>query len=193
MLSGPIIRISPYEVHINDIEYIDTVYPGSSPRTMKYGWAMKMFGVRTAMLATESPELHRIRRASVSHYFSKASLQKLEPGVQSQVDKLLSRIQALQGSGKVINLLDVYACLAADVVCQYAFAKPDGFLDDKDFAPFWHQSIMDVSQNGHMLKQFGFLMPLMKSMPKWMVKIMQPQMMALLEFQEVFLHFFVQQ
>lgn len=39
--------------------------------------------------------------------------------------------------------------------------------------------------NGHVLKQFGFLMPMMKAMPKWMVKITQPQMMALIDFQEV--------
>ncbi|KAL6714742.1 hypothetical protein ACLMJK_008167 [Lecanora helva] len=183
---GPIIRISPYEVHIDDPEYIDTVYPGSSPRTMKYDWAMKMFGLRTSIIVTGPPELHRIRRGSVANYFSKASLQKLEPGVQYQVDKLASRLKGLQGSGRIVNLLDVFACLTGDVVGQYAFAKPYGFLDDKDFAPFWHQMAMDVSQNGHMLKQFGWLMPMMQSMPKWMVKVLQPQMLALLEFQERF-------
>lgn len=45
---------------------------------------------------------------------------------------------------------------------------------------------MVVSQNGHMLKQFGFMLPMMKAMPLWMVKIMNPQMLALLEFQESF-------
>ena len=144
-----------------------------------------MFGLRTSLLATESHELHRIRRAAIAHYFSKASLQKLEPGVQSQVDKLVSRLQAIKGSGKILNLLDVFACLTGDIIGQYSFAKPYGFLDDPDFAPYWHKIAMDVSQNGHMLKQFGWMMPVMKSMPKWMVKILQPQMLTLLEFQEV--------
>ncbi len=184
-MPGPIIRISPYEVHINDPDYYDTVYPGSSPRTMKYGWAMKMFGIRTGILATESHELHRIRRAALSQYFSKASLQKLEPGVQAQVDKLMSRLYDVKGSGKILNLLDVFACLTGDIIGQYSFAKPYGFLDDPDFAPYWHRIVMDVSQNGHMLKQFGWMMPLMKAMPKWLVKILQPQMMTLIDFQEV--------
>lgn len=51
---GPIVRISPYEVHINDPEMIDEVYPNQQKRSMKYGWAMKMFGLKTGTLGTES-------------------------------------------------------------------------------------------------------------------------------------------
>ena len=33
---------------------IDEVYPLQQKRSMKYGWAMKMFGLKTGHLATES-------------------------------------------------------------------------------------------------------------------------------------------
>ncbi|KAK4695743.1 hypothetical protein P7C71_g2073, partial [Lecanoromycetidae sp. Uapishka_2] len=167
---GPVIRISPYEVHINDPEYIDTVYPGSASRTMKYGWSMKMFGLRSSFIVTESHELHRIRRGALANYFSKSNLLKMEPGVQSQVDKLVVRFQEIRG----------------DIIGQYAFARPYGFLDDPDFAPYWHKLMMEVSENGHILKQFGWMMPLMKSMPDWLVKALQPQMATLLDFQARF-------
>lgn len=127
---------------------------------------MRMFGVQTASIATESHELHRIRRSAIAPYFSRASVQKLEPGIQSQVDKLVSRLQSLKGSGRNVNLFYVYACLTADVICQYAFARSYGFLDDPDFSPQWHHTIMDISMVGHLQKQFGFMMPLMKSLPK---------------------------
>ena len=68
---------------------------------------------------------------------------------------------------------------------QYGFARSYGFLDDPDFSPYWHKVMIDVSMNGHMLKQFGFFMPMMKAMPRWMVKLLQPQMMTLIDFQEV--------
>ena len=110
---------------------------------------------------------------------------RLEPGIQSVVEKLVSRFEGLKGSGKNINLLDVYASLTGDIIGQYAFAQPYGFLDDPDFAPYWHKLMMGVSQNGHMLKQFGWMMPLMTAMPTWLVKIVQPQMMTLIEFQQV--------
>ncbi len=94
---------------------------------MKYGWAMKMFGLRTAALATESHELHRIRRSALAHYFSKASLVKLEPGVQAQIDKLVVRLQDLRGSGRNVNLLDVYACLTGDIIGQVSTAQHHSF------------------------------------------------------------------
>ncbi len=164
---------------------IDEVYPNQQKRSMKWGWSMKMFGLSTGHLATESHELHRIRRGIFAHYLSKAKLTALEPGIQSVIDKLVSRFEGLKETGRNVNLLDVFACLAGDVIGQYAFARPYGFLDDPDFSPYWHRMMMDVSENGHLLKQFSWLMPMMKAMPDWMVKLTQPQMMSLIEFQRV--------
>lgn len=164
---------------------IDEVYPNQQKRSMKWDWAMRMFGMKTAFLVTESHELHRIRRGVFAHYLSKATLQRLEPGIQSVMDKLVSRFQGLKGSSRNVNLLDVYACLTGDVVGQYAFAQTYGFLDDPGFSPYWHNIMMEVSQNGHVLKQFGWIMPLTKAMPDWLVKFIQPQMMSLLNFQRV--------
>lgn len=41
-LVGPIIRISPDEIHINDPDYIDEVYAGSSKMRDKYRWAARL-------------------------------------------------------------------------------------------------------------------------------------------------------
>ena len=164
---------------------IDEVYPNQQKRSMKWDWAMKAFGLRTAFFVTPSHELHRIRRGIFAHYLSKATLQRLEPGIQSVMDKLVSRFEDLKGSSRNVNLLDAYACLTGDVIGQYAFAQTYGFLDDPDFSPWWHQLMIDVSQNGHVLKQFGWIMPLTQAMPDWLVKLVQPQMMSLLDFQRV--------
>ena len=164
---------------------IDEVFPNQQKRSMKWDWAMKMFGLRTAFFVTESHELHRIRRGIFAHYLSKATLQRLEPGIQSVMDKLVSRFEGLRGSSRIVDLVDVYACLTGDVIGQYAFAQTYGFLDDPNFSPHWHKIMIDVSQNGHVLKQFGWILPLTKAMPDWLVKILQPQMMTLLNFQRV--------
>ena len=234
---GPIVRINPYEIHINDPEMIDEVYPNQQKRSMKYGWAMKMFGLKTGALGTVSrtymlettfsylvlktnpkiffkskttflppgpvlqlyfllrtssadsetwvDELHRIRRDVFAHYLSKATLLKLEPGIQSVLDRMVSRFEDLKGSGRKVNLFDVYASLTGDIIGQYAFAQRYGLLDEPDFSPYWHEVIMGVSKNSHILKQFGWMMPLMQAMPPWLVKIVQPQMMPLIEFQQV--------
>lgn len=36
MPRGPIVRINPHEVHFNDPEFIDPLFPGPSRKTDKY-------------------------------------------------------------------------------------------------------------------------------------------------------------
>ncbi|KAI4243209.1 MAG: hypothetical protein L6R40_003577 [Gallowayella cf. fulva] len=181
---GPVVRISPYEIHINDPEFIDQVYPGSAVRTEKYPWSQKMFGLKHGFFVTFDHDLHRIRRSAFAHYLSVASLRKLEPGIQSVVDTMVRRLHEVKGTGKVINCLDLFGCLTGDIIGQYAFAESYGFLEDPDFSPHWHKTLMDVSKNSHVLKQFGILMPIMQAMPEWLVKITTPGMMTLLNFQK---------
>ncbi|KAL8882709.1 MAG: hypothetical protein Q9198_000342 [Flavoplaca austrocitrina] len=183
---GPVVRINPHEVHIHDPEFIDEVYPGSSVRrTEKYAWAMRMFGVRYTFFATIDHDQHRIKRNNFAPYLSKASLQKMEPAIQSVVDHMVFKLREIQGTGKVINVLDLFGSLTGDVITQYAFAESYGLLDGPDFSPHWHQAMMDISMNGHLLKQFGFLMPLMKAMPIWLVKLTSPGTMTLIEIQRM--------
>ena len=51
-LIGPIVRISPFELHINDPEYYDELYSGSSKKRDKYEWAARLFGNSDSMLGT---------------------------------------------------------------------------------------------------------------------------------------------
>lgn len=112
-------------------------------------------------------------------------MQRLEPAVQSVISQLTSRLLALQGTGQCVNLINAYAALAGDIISQYAFAKSYGLLQDEDFAPWWHKAWMDVSENGHKFKQFGWLEPMLRGMPRWAVRLLNPQAMSLIEMQEV--------
>ena len=136
-------RINPFELHIADPDYYDELYVGSSRRTSKYGWATKAFGESTSVLATESHELHRIRRAAVAPFFSKQAVQRLEPTVQSVVDKLLLRLQALQGTGECVNMVDVFTALTGDIISEYSFDRSYRLIDNPEFAPHWHKVMMD--------------------------------------------------
>ena len=51
-LAGPIVRISPYELHINDAEYYDELYSGGSKKRDKYEWATRLFGNSASMFGT---------------------------------------------------------------------------------------------------------------------------------------------
>lgn len=144
-----------------------------------------MFGDSISGLATESHELHRIRRGALSNFFSKGSVQRLEPVVQSVVEKLVTRLENIKESSTIVNVIDMYSSFTADIIGQYAFAEPYGFMDDPDFAPSWHKLMMDVSENSHLKKQYGWLEPLMRSMPVALVKIVAPKMIALIDMKNV--------
>jgi hypothetical protein len=44
VLTGPIIRVTPNEVHWNDPEFLDTVYPTTGRKTDKPVWLSKENG-----------------------------------------------------------------------------------------------------------------------------------------------------
>ena len=152
---------------------------------MKYEWSMKGFGPTIATFSTESHELHRTRAAALAPFFSKASVYQLEPSVQSIVDQLVARLRTIQGTGSNVNMVDVFTSLTGDVISQYAFARPFGFMQSPDFAPHWHQLMMSLSETFHTFKQFEWLQPLMGSIPPSLIKRASPKMSALFGVQDV--------
>ena len=154
-------------------------------RTGKYEWSVRGFGPALYIFATIPHELHRSRRSAVAPHFSKASVQQLEPSVQAMVDKLVSRLDTLKGTGAVVNMIDAFACMTSDIICQYSFAAPYGYLDAPEFAPYWHKAVMEASEGSHFFKQFAWLETAMRSLPGSIAKAMAPQLASLFLLGEV--------
>ncbi|KAL8696037.1 MAG: hypothetical protein Q9224_003006 [Gallowayella concinna] len=180
MARGPIVRISPYELHIDDPEYYDELYVGpSTRRTLKYEWSVRGFGPTHFTFSTISHELHRSRRGAVAPFFSKALVQQFEPSVQAMIQKLASRLDKLKETGTIINMIDMYPCLTSDIICQYAFGAPYGYLEMPEFAPLWHKAVMDASEGFHFFKQFPWLESALRKIPQRIVRIMVPNLASL--------------
>lgn len=101
---GPIIRISPYEVHVSDPDFYDTVYASSASghRRDKYDWFTKSFGMDDSVFATHQHDLHRVRRSALAPYFSMASVRRLQPVIQEKVDVLLERLRGFRDKDEVL-------------------------------------------------------------------------------------------
>jgi cytochrome P450 len=132
-IPGPIMRINPEELHIDDPDYYDDLYGSASRKRDKYGPWVALVGALGSSFATVGHNHHRVRRAALNPCFSKAQVTKLEPLIQRKVDKLATRFEKAMRT-REINITDAaYTALTTDVICQYAFAADDNFLDEDDF------------------------------------------------------------
>ncbi|KAH0541570.1 hypothetical protein FGG08_003982 [Glutinoglossum americanum] len=179
---GPIVRISPYELHIDDPDYYDELYTGPSKKRDKWAWSAKMFGNSKSMLGTVPHDHHRIRRAPINPYFSKSSVLRLESTIRSLVERLVARFEGFKATGEALNLGYAYSALTTDVITEYCFARSYGYLSRENFGGEWADALIQASEMSHLMKQFGWLFPLMDSMPDWFSVWLNPAIMYLIVF-----------
>ncbi|OCL07147.1 putative P450 monooxygenase [Glonium stellatum] len=171
---GPIIRINPYELHIDDPEFYDEIYVGLTRRTVKWEWSAKMFGTTLAAVGTAGHELHRLRRSALNPFFSKRSITRLESVLQENIDKLTARLREFKDTEKPVNLVDAFTSLSADSIGSFAFGSSYGFLEMPDFNPRWHKFMMELSRSTHLMKQFGWLYTILTILPQRLVSLLHP-------------------
>lgn len=102
---GPIVRISPYEVHLDDPDFFDTLYAASNTnRKDKWTWYTAALGTPLSTMGSAEQGLHRRRRAAMSTFFSKQNVRKLEPVITEKATTLASRLECLAATGEVVPL-----------------------------------------------------------------------------------------
>ena len=113
-LPGPIIRIAPNELHINDPSFLDTIYPTNHNHVRDKDWYQtRGLDVGDSTSGTISHELHRRRREALSPLFTQKNIASLEPLIKEKVAQLCAHLDAAIVSGNPVNLSDLY----------YAFAR----------------------------------------------------------------------
>lgn len=131
-----------------------------------------MFGTRLAAVGTVDHDIHKQRRAALNPFFSQRSVNHLEPLIQAEVDKLVSKL--FEKQGQVVNLSDAFSCLSADVISDCAFGKTYGLLDASNFAPEWRKFMMELSLGTHLMKQFGWAYRLIMATAPWALILVHP-------------------
>ncbi|KAL9117625.1 MAG: hypothetical protein Q9187_005835, partial [Circinaria calcarea] len=174
---GPIIRITPYELHINDPNFYDELYVGPAKRkTDKFWYSVRIFDAPGTAFATVPHDLHRMRRCAFAKFFSKQSIRTLEPRIQSAVNRLCFRFEESKQKGKYINILHAYSALTADVISEYCFSQSYNHLDRSDFASDYHDAMETMVELSHIMKQFGWLATVAHVLPIWLLKKINPTM-----------------
>ncbi|CAI6227143.1 unnamed protein product [Periconia digitata] len=127
---GPIIRISPHELHVIDPAFYEKLYCQEG-RWDKYQWACNGFLAEGATICTSVHELHQARRAPLNHFFSKAKVAARQEIIIRHVEKLCNRIEGFVGG--TVNLGAACSALIHDAHCEFVINRVNGSLDKEDF------------------------------------------------------------
>ena len=105
---GPIIRVTPWEVHINDVEFLDDIYAPSHRRREKYAFQLRTLPVPLSIGGSRTHDLHRRRREALNPFFSRNSVMSLESSINEKVEQLCRLMEDHQKENTPVNLSDVY-------------------------------------------------------------------------------------
>jgi cytochrome P450 len=174
---GPIVRISPDEVHINDPSFADTFFSSSSSvKLNKYDYHQHQFGMPESTFNTIDADLHKLRRSALSPFFSRRSINALEPILVEKVNKVCSRLQEWKENKTPMDLRLLFSCMTTDIITEYCFPSCFDLLSTPDLAPDWRNSFAEGLRNFQWFKHYPSLWNVLRSIPYTMLVMMAPQM-----------------
>lgn len=170
---GPIVRISPYELHIDDPEYYEILYSRDKPRN-KSLHLTGMFGAPASAFGSVDHRRHRIRRQPMNPFFSQQRIRDLEPMLRGMVDKLCEGMKNWKERNTPLHIYHAFNAYTTDVVVKYSMGESFHYLDDPEFTPQWSKTIEAIVQVGVQFKQFRWILSLFELLPRWVVMCINP-------------------
>ncbi|KAI0906802.1 trichodiene oxygenase [Ustulina deusta] len=126
---GPIIRISPYELHVHDKAFLNTLY--NHDIMNKYAWSYDAHTAKGSTAFTVDHHLHKARRQPLNAFFSKAKVYAHQDMIRMYVDKMCQRISEYVGTR--FDLGAASLAFTQDVANDFIMRKTYGSLDREDF------------------------------------------------------------
>lgn len=101
---GPVVRINPYELHISDPEFYDTIYASAASglKRDRWDWSHRYLGIPDVSLTTVDHDHHRRRKAAFGPFFSTANIRNFQPIIDRIVNRMMERLQDCQDIGEVV-------------------------------------------------------------------------------------------
>ena len=125
--------MAPNELHLSDVSLYKTIYSQTTPYTKEHSFYDGFLTPGTLFTETNQ-QLHKERRRLLNPTFSKASIRKLEPVIQTKIYTLAKKIKSICCTGP-INVSDAYRSMTIDIIMRFAFGNesdtihedPNGF------------------------------------------------------------------
>ncbi|KAI0914391.1 cytochrome P450 [Ustulina deusta] len=170
---GPIIRISPHELHVADAAFFDTLYR-TDGHWDKYSWAYDAFGAKGSTVFGSNHDAHRAHRRAIAPLFSKTAVVSRLDILSRNVDKLSKRISLVTGDTGDTTL-DLGAAISAftrDIANEFIIGKAYNELDLDDFGVGLSIASSGAGPFWRITKHVRWFGPAIKVMPvPWAMKV----------------------
>ncbi|PVI04209.1 trichodiene oxygenase [Periconia macrospinosa] len=166
---GPIVRISPHELHISDPAFFETLYRNDG-RWHKYAWTYDAFGAPNSTIFGSNHEAHKAHRRAIAPFFSKQHVMARQAILRRNMDKLCRRISNL--SGTPFNLGAAISAFMRDNANEFILGKEYNEIDLDDFGVLLSIGSAGMGPIWRMTKHVPWFGPALKSIPpKWVMKV----------------------
>ncbi|KAJ6031900.1 benzoate 4-monooxygenase cytochrome P450 [Penicillium herquei] len=163
---GPIVRINPFELHIKDPDYYNSLYTGPTSKRDKYGWFVST-GVPESTFSAVKYNHHLLRRSVLGQFFSRKAVMKFEPVVQEKINLVFNHMHHSLKNNKPVELHNLFMLFAVDTVSHLAFGADRGFkaLEASTLTEKWKRGITGTFEMQLTIRHFPSLYWLSRNLP----------------------------
>lgn len=174
---GPVVRLSPDEVHIKDSTWVDTLLAGPAQgRRDKYTPAAHQAGSHKGVFGTPAHNTHRRRRAALNPLFSKSCAASAEGLIYDKLDLVIQQMDAQIARDGYVDTRVLFVAYTSDVVYEYSFGQQFGLLQDETKAKEWHDSLESLKATIPYARQFNWIITLSQKMPLFITRAISPRL-----------------
>lgn len=164
---GPIVRITPDEVHLSSAEDYDKIYYMGT-RYWKSPIFYNALCVPNSSFGTPPNDIHKIRRGAMNPMFSRQKVLDLEQIVQEKADKVCQRMQKGIDRDEPVDLHHAFRAVSVDVISDFAFDKCYNFLDKDDIGAKFFEMARGIGPALWAFQQFPSFQAMALKTPPWM-------------------------
>ncbi|KAI0192310.1 cytochrome P450 [Xylaria flabelliformis] len=179
---GPIVRITPHEVHIQDASFYDILYATNRAATKRKELEHRFNNPKSAF-ATSDHALHRLRRGALNPFFSKRAISERAQNIQKQMDVVCERLRTeFQNTDRILIVNEMWGCWTTDIITEYCFERRYDFIRERNFKASFVKSFIDLLDGVHWVTQFPWLASMMNWMPDAIIGWIDPRMESVTKF-----------
>lgn len=181
-MSRPLSLTQRFQLHFADPGAFDSIY--GDRRFPKDPAFYDSFLASEASFGSTDIRAAKARRDLLSPFFSRKSVLALENAIQDSVERFVATLSLKVSAVKPVNIHRAFLCITMEVITTYCFAKRYDALEYPDYNYPFALAIQGASYVNCIIQHFPFLAPIIMGLPAWLLKLVNPNALALPAFRK---------